>query len=50
MRLHLAFERKTERFFLRLNGLGLAIEHCIDRLSEQADLLCQHVRSEVAYV
>jgi hypothetical protein len=33
-----------------LNGLGLAIEHCIDRLSEQADVVSQHVRSEVAYV
>jgi len=33
-----------------LNNLGLAIEHCIDRLSEQAELLSQHVRSEVAYV
>ena len=33
-----------------LNNLGLAIEGCIDRLSEQADLLSQHVRSEVAYV
>ena len=33
-----------------LNNLGLAIEHCIDRLMEQAELLSQHVRSEVAYV
>jgi len=33
-----------------LNNLGLAIEHCIDRLMEQAEVLSQHVRSEVAYV
>jgi len=33
-----------------LNNLGLAIEHCIDRLTEQAEVLSQHVRSEVAYV
>lgn len=33
-----------------LTGLGLAIEYCIDRMSEQADVLGQHVRSEVAYV
>ena len=33
-----------------LTGLGLAIEFCIDRLSEQADVVSQHVRSEVAYV
>lgn len=33
-----------------LTGLGLAIEYCIDRLSEQADVVSQHVRSEVAYV
>ena len=33
-----------------LDNLGLAIEHCIDRLTEQAEVLSQHVRSEVAYV
>jgi hypothetical protein len=33
-----------------LDNLGLAIEHCIDRLTEQAEVLAQHVRSEVAYV
>ena len=33
-----------------LDNLGLAIEHCIDRLMEQAEVLSQHVRSEVAYV
>lgn len=40
----------SDRSPIDLNGLGLAIEHCIDRLSEQADILSQHVRSEVAYV
>lgn len=33
-----------------LDNLGLAIEYCIDRLTEQAEVLSQHVRSEVAYV
>lgn len=33
-----------------LDNLGLAIEYCIDRLMEQAEVLSQHVRSEVAYV
>ena len=33
-----------------LDNLGLAIEGCIDRLTEQAEVLSQHVRSEVAYV
>ena len=40
----------SEQSPIDLNGLGLAIEFCIDRLSEQADVVSQHVRSEVAYV
>jgi len=40
----------SDQAAIDLNNLGLAIEHCIDRLMEQAELLSQHVRSEVAYV
>ena len=40
----------SDQAAIDLNNLGLAIEHCIDRLMEQAEVLAQHVRSEVAYV